>query len=73
MDALNVLRCGFLGLSSLVIHLQVCALSMVVTPGSSASYLYFPPALISGPASTNSTSTVLVAGVGGVSLSKAGG
>lgn len=73
MDALNVLRCGFLGLSSLVIHLQVCALSMVVTPGSSASYLYFPPALVSGPASTNSTSTVLVAGVGGVSLSKAGG
>ena len=53
---------------------DVRALSMVVTPGTSASYLYFPPALTNASSSNNAgTNTVVVAGVGGVSVSKAGG
>ena len=53
---------------------DVRALSMVVTPGTSASYLYFPPALANAPSTNNrGTNTVVVAGVGGVSVSKAGG
>ena len=52
------------------------ALSIVVTPGSSASYLYFPP-LQSSSTGTSGTgagsgATVPVAGVGGVSLTKSG-
>ena len=54
--------------------LDVRALSMVVTPGTSASYLYFPPSSVSASGSANSgTNTVVVTGVGGVSVSKAGG
>ena len=50
------------------------ALTMVVTPGSSASYLYFPPANASSSGSGNSSTntSVVLAGVGGISLSKAG-
>ncbi len=51
------------------------ALSIVVTPGSSASYLYFPPAQSSGQNNNGnaSSSTITLAGVGGVSISKSGG
>ena len=75
----HTVRASRLALSLLVVF-SVCALSplalaltMVVTPGSSASYLYFPPASssTSGSGNTNTTSVVL-AGVGGISLSKAG-
>jgi hypothetical protein len=52
------------------------ATSIVVTPGSTASYLYFPPASTSSNAnpssSPSSTSNVILAGVGGVSVTKAG-
>jgi len=51
----------------------VQALTMVVTPGSSASYLYFPPASNSSSGNATSNTAVVLAGVGGVSLSKAGG
>ena len=75
MNALSVIKRVVWGLASLLVSLQAQALSMVVTPGTSASYLYFPPASVSGTGSGNatSTSTVLVAGVGGVSLVKSGG
>lgn len=77
MNALFVIKRVVWGLASLLVSLQAQALSMVVTPGTSASYLYFPPASVSGTGSGNttnaSTSTVLVAGVGGVSLVKSGG
>ena len=75
MNALFVIKRVVWGLVSLLVSLQAQALSMVVTPGTSASYLYFPPASVSGTGSGNatSTSTVLVAGVGGVSLVKSGG
>ena len=52
------------------------ALTMVVTPGSSASYLYFPPASTgsgSGSGTSSNSTTLVVAGVGGVSLTKSGG
>lgn len=52
------------------------ALSIVVTPGSSAAYLYFP-AQTSGPGNTTNTnttnSTLTLVGVGGVSIAKSGG
>lgn len=52
------------------------ALSIVVTPGSSASYLYFPP-LQSSSSNNNGTgsgggASLPMAGVGGVSLTKSG-
>jgi len=77
MNALSLINRVVWGLGSLLASLQTLALSMVVTPGTSASYLYFPPASVSGTGSggtsNNSASTVLVAGVGGVSLVKSGG
>lgn len=54
---------------------KAMAISIVVTPGSTASYLYFPPAATaagSGTSSSNSSS-VTIAGVGGVSVTKYGG
>jgi hypothetical protein len=74
LSSLLVALCGFWG------GLEGAqALTMVVTPGSSASYLYFPPASTSsgsgsGTSNNSSNSTaVVVAGVGGVSLTKSGG
>ena len=68
MNALFVIKRVVWGLASLLVSLQAQALSMVVTPGTSASYLYFPPASVSGTGSGNttnaSTSTVLVASAG---------
>lgn len=54
------------------------ATSIVVTPGSTASYLYFPPASSSASSGSSSSSsggnnsTVTLAGVGGVSVTKSG-
>lgn len=55
-------------------HALVHALTMVVTPGSGASYLYFPPANSASASSAGGSgnTSVVVAGVGGVSLNKAG-
>jgi len=53
---------------------QALAISIVVTPGSTASYLYFPPASSSSSSSSSgsNSSTVTLAGVGGVSVAKSG-
>lgn len=56
------------------VAVKAMAISIVVTPGSTASYLYFPPASASSGSNSSgpSNSTVTLAGVGGVSLTKSG-
>jgi hypothetical protein len=56
------------------VALKAMAISIVVTPGSTASYLYFPPASANSGSNTSgpSNSTLTLAGVGGVSLTKSG-
>ena len=57
---------------------KVHALPIVVTPGSSAAYLYFPAQTstqgsTNNPSTSNTSSTLTLVGVGGVSVTKAGG
>ena len=69
-------RCSLLCVGILAAGPWAHALSIVVTPGSSAAYLYFPAQTSSAGNTTNTNttnSTLTLVGVGGVSIAKSGG